>query len=170
MRLTRLKNRLLARLFTAFPALAARWGARLEASDVTIPWTAPVRPLAQARLALVTTGGVHLRTQPPFDMSDPDGDPSCRAIPATAAPEELTITHDYYDHRDADGDLDLVLPVNRFRWLVEIGALGALHETCFSFMGHIDGPHVATLVSESAPAVAAELARDEVDYAFLVPA
>ncbi len=163
-------NRLVARVFTRFPGLAARWAKRLEPDTSAVPWTPPRAPLRQARVALVTTGGVHRRSDRPFDMDDPNGDPSFREIPVEASREEIVITHDYYDHTDADQDLNLVLPLDRLAELVEQGAVGGLHSPAYSFMGHIDGPHVNTLVRQTAPEVARRLQRAGVDYALLVPA
>ncbi len=166
----RLKNRVLARLFTTFPSLAARWGEGLSLDQGEIPWTAPRKPLREAVLALVTTGGVHLQSQPPFDMSDPNGDPTFREVPADTPAELLAITHDYYDHRDADRDLELVFPVRSLRELLARGALGTLHPVTFALMGHIDGPHLATLRERTAPEIARRLAAAGVDYTLLVPA
>lgn len=163
------KNRALARVFTAFPSLAAHWARRLESNREPIPWTPPRKPLREAELAVVTTGGVHLGSQQPFDMRDPNGDPTYRDIPVDAPRETLVITHDYYDHRDAEKDLGLVLPVAELREIAGAGALGTLHPVAFSFMGHIAGPHLATLVAKTAPAVARKLAQAGVDYALLVP-
>src|SRR3712207_8512419 len=42
------------------------------------------RPLSESRLALVTTGGVHLPADTLFDIDDPSGDCSYREIPAGA--------------------------------------------------------------------------------------
>ncbi len=170
MSLARLKNRLLARAFTVFPSLAERWGRGLAADRGAIPWDSPRKPLREATLALVTTGGVHLKTQPPFDMTDPNGDPSFRELPVDTPQASLVITHVYYDHRDAEEDLNLIFPVERLRELVERGALGALNPLAFGLMGHIDGPHLGTLRKETAPAIARKLADAKVDYALLVPA
>ena len=51
----------------------------------------PRRPLSESRLALVTTGGVHLPEQERFDIDDPLGDCSYREIPSDAY--ALTWTH-----------------------------------------------------------------------------
>jgi D-proline reductase (dithiol) PrdB len=166
----RLKNRLLTKIFAAIPALAARWGKRLAMDAGEVPWTAPGKPLREAVLALVTTGGVHLRAQQPFDMSDPHGDPSFREIPANTPRELLAITHDYYDHRDAERDLELVFPVDSLRELDERGILGTLHPLAYGLMGHIDTPHLETLRERTAPEIARRLAEAGVDYALLVPA
>jgi D-proline reductase (dithiol) PrdB len=166
-----LGNRIAVQLFKRWPWLAERWARRhpfVEAED--IPW-APLRtPLAAGRLALVTTAGVHLRTDAPFDMTDPDGDPSYRTIPAAATAASLTITHRYYDHSAADRDLNVVLPLDRARELVAEGRLGGLAPRVHSFMGHIDGRHVRTLMERTAPEVAERLAADGADGAFLTPA
>lgn len=167
---SRLKNRILARIFTAFPSLAARWGKGLVQNAGAVPWAEPRLPLRQAVLALVTTGGVHLTTQLPFDMTDSDGDPSFRELPVESAPESLCITHDYYDHRDAEVDLNLVYPVQRLQEMQLAGALGSLHPLAYSLMGHIDGAHLSVLQEVSASEIARRLAKAGVDYALLVPA
>jgi len=56
---------------------------------------------------MVTTGGVHLKTQTPFNMNDRNGDPSFRVIPRDVRKEALMITHNYYDHSDTDRDPNL---------------------------------------------------------------
>ena len=65
-------------------------------------WTFPLRrftkPLDECRAALITTGGIHLPEQKPFDMTNPDGDPSYREIPGDVVTGDIVITHKYYDH------------------------------------------------------------------------
>ncbi len=169
-RLTRIKHRLLAKAFTVLPSLAVRWAEKLEPDTDRIPWAEAGTPLRRARVALVTTGGVHRKTDQPFDMRDPDGDPTYREVPLDAHRGDFTITHDYYNHADARDDLNLVLPVDRFRTLEQQGAVGAVHPVAYSFMGHIDGVHLDTLRKETAPEVARSLRDAGVDYALLVPA
>jgi len=112
---------------------------------------------------------VHLRTQQPFDMGDSRGDPSFRAIPADTPVEQLTITHDYYDHRDAERDLNILFPLALGRDLVEQRAIGGLG-TSYGFMGHIELPHVETLVRRTAPEVARRLRQEQIDAVLLTPA
>ena len=168
--MARLRNPLGARIYTRFP-LAGRLWARMFRPQAAgaIPW-APLRaPLSQTTFALITTGGPHLRADPPFDMADPRGDPSFRAIPAATPPGDITITHDYYDHADADRDLNIILPLTRFQELADRGVIGGLG-TCFGFMGHITDEHIATLVGQTAPAVARRLRDEGVTAALLTPA
>ena len=39
----------------------------------TTPWVKPAKPLAESRLALVTSAGLHLREDKPFNRDDPGG-------------------------------------------------------------------------------------------------
>jgi D-proline reductase (dithiol) PrdB len=128
------------------------------------PFARAEKPPQESRLALVTTGGVHLPGQPRFDIDDPLGDCSYREIPSGA--EELTWTHAY--HRPGEGmDLDAVFPLWTLRRLVREGVVGELNGRHFSFMGaiHDSGP----LVEETAPEVAKKLADDGVDAVLLTP-
>lgn len=164
-------NRILVQLFKHVPWLPARWARRhrfVEGQD--IPWAPFSRPLAKATIALVTTAGVHLKSQEPFDMDDPDGDPSFRVLPCDARSEALTITHKYYDHSAADRDLNVVLPLDRLRELEAEGLIGGMAPFVYGFMGHIDGPHLKTLVERAAPDVARRLRGDGADAVVLTPA
>ncbi|HEX5701541.1 MAG TPA: glycine/sarcosine/betaine reductase selenoprotein B family protein [Rubrobacter sp.] len=124
----------------------------------------PKKPLYKSRLALVTTGGVHLPDQPRFDIDDPAGDCSYREIPATA--DDLTWTHAYY-RPDEGSDLNAVFPLQTLRRLVSDGAVGELSARHFSFMGAIHDP--TPLVERTAPEVADKLVEDRVDLVLLTP-
>ena len=103
-------------------------------------------------------------------MKDPAGDPTFREIPADTSHENLTITHDYYDHSDADKDINIVFPIERVLDLKELGNIGDVNYRHFSFMGHITNQHVHTLMRATAPRVAAALKADGVDIVILTPA
>ena len=128
------------------------------------PFVRPNKPLSECRLALVTTGGVHLPDQERFDIDDPAGDCSYREIPADA--KELTWTHAYY-RPDEGTDLDAVFPLWTLRALVEEGSVGGIAPRHFSFMGAIHDP--APLAEETAPEVADKLVEDGVDAVLLTP-
>ncbi|MFZ0240099.1 MAG: glycine/sarcosine/betaine reductase selenoprotein B family protein [Desulfobacterales bacterium] len=168
--MNQLKNKLIARFFARYPSLLNRWVRKTRFvyfSDT--PWTSYTGDPSKSRLALVTTGGVHLKGQPPFDMRDSQGDPSFREIPADAAPAEMTITHDYFDHRDADKDINILFPVAGVRLLERFGEIGRVNQRHFSFMGHIRGRHLDALLQRSAPDAAARLRQDKVDIVLLTP-
>ncbi len=128
------------------------------------PFVRPKKPLSECRLALVTTGGVHLSDQARFDIDDPAGDCSYREIPADAT--KLTWTHAYYRPLE-DTAIDAVFPLWTLRTLVEEGLVGELGPRHFSFMGAIHDPTLLT--EETAPEVAGKLAEDGVDAALLTP-
>ena len=166
-----LVNRVAVQLFQRVPWIAARWARRHRFVEATsVPW-APLRtPLAETVVALVTTAGVHLATDPPFDMDDRDGDPSFRVIPADTPRAALTITHKYYDHAAADRDLNVVLPLDRLRELRAEGRIGGIAPRIYSFMGHVDGAHLRTLIERTGLDVAARLVADGAGAVFLTPA
>ena len=167
----RLKNRGFAALATAFPSLGERLAAgyRAERQDDDVPWVAVRKPLARSTIAFVSTAGVHHRDQPPYDMHDRDGDPSFRELDLERPLDSLMITHDYYDHTDADRDLNVVFPVGRLRDLAASGEIGAVARLGYGFMGHITGRHLGTLKRRTAPEVAARLKKAGVDAVLLAP-
>ncbi len=167
----RLKNRLIARLMTVSPSLSKHILSSFE--PVTIkeppPWHPPSVAPSSARVALVTTAGVHKKTQRPFDMKDPEGDASYRVIESRCPSEELLITHDYYDHRDADRDINTLFPIERLWELKEEGLIGDVSERHYSFMGHITGEKVRELSEQRAPEVARMLLDDGADIVIFTP-
>jgi D-proline reductase (dithiol) PrdB len=128
------------------------------------PFVKPKESLDRSRLALVTTGGVHLPDQPRFDIDDPAGDCSYREIPTTA--NDLTWTHAYHRPEESS-DLDAVFPLQTLRILVREGLVGGLSARHFSFMGAIHDP--TPLVESTAPEVAGNLVEDQVDVVLLTP-
>ena len=124
----------------------------------------PKKSLDRSRLALVTTGGVHLPDQPRFDIDDPAGDCSYREIPTTA--NDLTWIHAYHRPEESS-DLDAVFPLQTLRILVREGLVGGLSARHFSFMGAIHDP--TPLLESTAPEVASNLVEDQVDVVLLTP-
>ncbi len=165
------KDKILADVFAKYPSVFQLWARRSSfVTHTDTPWSRLRKDISQSRLALVTTGGVHLTTQVPFDMNDPAGDPTFREIPAPSALSDLTITHNYYDHSDADKDINIILPIERVMDLKKAGDIGDVNHRHFSFMGHITGPHIDTLIKGTAPQVVNLLKADNVDIVLLAPA
>jgi D-proline reductase (dithiol) PrdB len=134
-------------------------------------WTqpAPVKPLRESRVAIVTTAGLHLSHQPPFDLKIKGGDPGYRWIDRDVAAGDLLIAHrsQSFDHAGIEEDRNLCFPIDRFRELVSEGVVGSLNHRHLSFMGSITAP--GRLMTQTAPEAAAALKSDEVDLAYLVP-
>src|SRR5260370_2194595 len=95
-----------------------------------IPWTPLRRPIAQATVAIVTTGGVHLCADRPFELRT---DASFRAIPRGASSADLCITHSHYDRRDSLRDLNLIFPLERLLELEAEPIVGRVADVHYSF-------------------------------------
>lgn len=142
-------------------------GARGDIRNTTLAWSPLQKPLAECNVALVTTCGVHLASQEPFDLLDPEGDWSYREIPSSTPSEKLLVSHSHYNHEDADADVNCVFPIDRVRELHEAGAIGGVAPTFFGLMGFVPNPR--PLLDETAPEVATRLVRDGVDVVVLSP-
>jgi D-proline reductase (dithiol) PrdB len=134
-----------------------------------VPFARPKKPLREALVALVTTGGTYLPSQAPFDVGMKGGDSSFREIPADADLAALGIAHksDAFDQTGFRADRNLGLPLERLREMAALGEIGALNGRALSFMGSITAP--GRLVKDAAPQAATLLLADGVDVALLVP-
>lgn len=140
----------------------------LDNSKLTIPWKPLNKPLAECRIALVTTAGVHLVDQVPFEVNAKEGDPSYRVLPADSPPENYRISHTHYDHSEADRDINCVFPITRIRALLEQGFIGSLAHNNFGFMGFVLKPNLEKLI-DNARSVALRLLEQKVDAVLLTP-
>lgn len=124
------------------------------------------KPLNECKLALVTTGGLHLKNDIPFDTKFIEGDCSYRILPNNVKHEDIMITHESYDHRFINEDLNCVFPIDRMREFVQEGKIKSLAEEHYSFMGHI---YETALLLENSIKVGERLKELGVDIAFLTP-
>jgi D-proline reductase (dithiol) PrdB len=136
-------------------------------ANATLAWAHMLKPLSECRVALVTTAGAHLRSQPPHDLLNSLGDPSFREIPGSTRAEDIAVDHTHYDTSDANADPNCVMPVDRLRELVEAGVVGAVAPLHYGFMGFI--PDGRLLRDTTAPIVAEQLQRQRVDAVLLTP-
>ena len=133
----------------------------------------PITPLHKAltdcRIALITTAGLYLNEQKPYNDKIIGGDCSYREIPNSLDIQSLSHGHRsmVYDASGAKNDVNLVFPLDRFRELEDDGKIGSLNRRHFSFMGSITKPK--PLITETAPEVALKLKDDKVDVVFLIP-
>jgi D-proline reductase (dithiol) PrdB len=134
-----------------------------------VPWTPLKKPLAQCRLALVSSAGFVLPSQTPFDASVRGGDVSVREIPADADAHTLIESHrsEVFDHSGIHRDPNLAFPIDRARELAVRGRIGSVNRRHLSFMGSITAP--GRLIRQTAPPAARLLAEDAVDVALVVP-
>ncbi len=135
----------------------------LEHDDA--PWTPFKKELSQSKLGMVTTAGLHLRGDKPFE----GGEPSCRLIPSGASANEVALSHASigFDHTGFYRDINLAFPLDRLRELADAGTIGSLAANYYSFMGAQRNP--ARIIEETAPEVAGLLKAEEVDAVLLIP-
>ncbi|CAM3958348.1 glycine/sarcosine/betaine reductase selenoprotein B family protein [Mesobacillus zeae] len=134
-------------------------------------WEGPInnslqKPLSQCRVALLTSAGVHLQNDAPFNVETLDGDHSYRIIPPDTQHSELKATHIYYDTKHANIDISIVFPLEQLKEL-EGHSIHAVSNCNFGLNGGTlnHEPHEKI----TAPKVADILKKDRVDIAFLVP-
>jgi len=165
-----IKERIITGLFSRFPSIAEQWAKGFKAVESShIPWTPFTADLSKCKVALVTTAGVHMKSQEPFDMEDEEGDFSFREISGQSDVADLMITHKYYDHSDADRDINIVFPIERLKEMSKRGEIGGLSPRHYGFMGHIVGSKVELLINRTAPEIAKRLNDDGADIALLTP-
>ncbi len=143
-------------------------GARARAPEVgDTPWAPFSVPVTQAKFALVTTGGMYVDGQQPYETDGPEGqgDWTYREIRKDTPREALRVAHLHYDLSGPREDVNCVFPIDRFVELEREGIIGQLAEVNYSFMGFIQPWD--KLMEETAPEVAQRLKKDGVDAVFL---
>ena len=103
----------------------------------TAPLTRLRKPLSQCRVSMLTSGGISHCTVPGFDP-DARNDHRLDALKQDVDTADFEINDSYYNHSDADRDLNCVFPIDRLRELAERGEIGDAAPRFWSgFMGRI---------------------------------
>jgi D-proline reductase (dithiol) PrdB len=122
-----------------------------------VPFTPFDGELAKATVAIVTAGGVHLRSQEPFNIADELGDLSFRVIADDAETSDLMVTHHHYDHTDADRDVNVVFPLDVLRDLKTEGFIREVARKHVGYMGYT--MQLKAMYEGTAPEIANEIDR-----------
>jgi D-proline reductase (dithiol) PrdB len=143
-----------------------------ETTPTEIPWTPLGKPLSECKVALISSAGVALRSDEPFDQDGERrnpwwGDPSYRLIPRGTRTEDVRLYHLHIDTSFGESDLDCVLPLDRLEELAAAGEVGSVTPTHYSFMGYLLKPE--EFLQTSVPPMIARMKAEEVDVALLVP-
>ena len=137
-----------------------------------IPWTPLPKPLEECTIALVSSAGLALSIDRPFDAEverlDPwTSDASYRVLPAAAATGQIQVCHRHINPSFALQDLDSVMPLPSLVQLARIGEIGRPAASHYSYMGYTLRPE--RLVTETVPAISALMRQEQVDAVLLVP-
>ena len=137
-----------------------------------IPWTPLTKKLSDCTVAMISTGGIALKTDRPFDQEGERqnpwwGDPSYRILPNTATEQDVRLYHLHIDPRYGEQDLNCMFPLQRLKELEAAGEIGRSAARHDSFMGYILRPE--KLLQETTPQMIRNLQEDQVDVVVLVP-
>mgnify|MGYP001055411075 FL=1 len=143
-----------------------------QAPDRPIPWTALPKPLNRCTVALLSSGGIALKSDQPFDQEGERrnpwwGDPSYRIIPSTATGQDIEVYHLHINPDFARRDLNCLLPIQRLAELQTAGEVGEVAPSHYSIMGYLPKPD--EMLAHSVPAIIQQLKKDGVDVLLLVP-
>lgn len=127
-----------------------------------IPYTPRRRELRETTFALVSTAGIHLCDQEPYNL---EGDNSWRLIPGDVRADQLMVTHGHYDHRHADQDINCIFPIDRLRELAAEGIIGGVGDKHLGFMGYTQ--QLRDLYERAAPEMAKLIERSRADAVLL---
>ena len=133
--------------------------------------TAPLhrlqKPLHECTVSLLTSGGVSQCSMPAFDPNARN-DHRLDAIACDTSSKDFQVHDNYYDHKDAEKDINCIFPLDRLRELAERGEIGAVAPRLWSgFMGRIYNR--SKITQESGPEFAKALAADNVDILLAAP-
>jgi D-proline reductase (dithiol) PrdB len=112
---------------------------------------------------------------PPFDVErerrEPTwGDPTCRVLPTNIRQEGVGVSHLHINPQPVLADVNVVLPIHRFRELAAGGRIGDLAPHAYSLMGFQGFPPDTTAWRETyGPQVARRLKAEGVDCVLLTP-
>jgi D-proline reductase (dithiol) PrdB len=137
-----------------------------------IPWTPLSKPLKECTVALLSSGGLALKSDRPFNQEGERlnpwwGDPSYRLLPCDADPKEIALYHLHISNKIVERDINTLIPIERLLELEQAGGIGRAATHHYSYMGYILQPQV--LLEETLPALIEQMKQDQVDAVLLVP-
>ncbi len=127
------------------------------------------RPVEDSRVALVSSAGLVVPGEEPFDSKVKGGDFSYRVVPEGVDIQSLEDHHrsDAYDHSGVAADRNMALPLDRLHEMAAAGEIGSVAPRHISLMGSITAP--GRLIRRTLPEVSEILVGDGVDIALMVP-
>lgn len=151
--------------------MTADSGIRARSGDIPTPdfdstpvTTSP--PLAEARVAIVTTAG--LRTAGDVNYWQPT-DGSFSVLPAADRDVQLSHFSPNFDRVGFAADINVVYPVDRLDEMAAAGEIGSVANQHISFMGAQFDATFSTILLDSGPAAAQVLKDDGVEVVLLTP-
>lgn len=124
---------------------------------------APGPPLSERRVAIVTTSGMHVKSDPPFGVGEAD----YRVIAGDTPDADLVMSHTSvnFDRSGFQEDVNVAFPLGRLRELEAGGVIGSVADFHYSFMGAAS----IRAIEPKARELAGLLKKDRVDAVLLSP-
>lgn len=138
-----------------------------------IPWSPLKNPASKTTFTLMTSAGISMKTEPAFDVEKEKrepawGDPSSRRIPAAAGEKDIDVNHLHINTEYIKQDINVILPIKRFKEFEKEGIIGRLAPNCYSYYGFQPNPD--ELLTRTMPKVADQMRTDSVEAVLLTPA
>jgi D-proline reductase (dithiol) PrdB len=145
------------------------------------PFTPLDKPVAQTKLALLTSSGHFVAGDDPEPFGIENltqeeailrindfikSEPTLSAIPVDTPLDQLRVRHGGYDIRAAQADPNVALPIERLLELTSEGVIGELAPNVYSFVG---ATSQMSLIQEAGPVWVDMLKEQQVQAALLIP-
>ena len=133
----------MARLEDLPPELASHME-HLPCPDMGPTACADGPPLAERRVAIISTAGLGRKSEGGFNPGDAD----YRVIPADLPAADLTMSHISvnYDRTGFQEDINIAFPIERLKALADAGEIGSVADYHYSFMGATDPANMQSAV------------------------
>lgn len=164
---TKIKSKLSRTFSGNFPGAYQKFTMSHMSENASMPEAILQKPLRECKVALVSTAGVHLLTDSPFDVDNPAGDHTIRIIPREVHEDQLTVTHIYIDTKFAKRDSSIVFPLQQLKDMAADGTIGSVSGVNIGLNGGI--LDTALVEEESIPQVVKLFRTEGIDAALLVP-
>ena len=155
----------MVRLSDLHEAEAAHMRARAENMQPVeaAPWITP-KPLGESTVAIVSTAGLHRRSDAPFTPGAVD----YRLMPGDVDFADVVVSHisSNFDRSAFQQDPNIWFPLDRLREMAADGEIGGVSHWHYSFMGAQPNHQALAAAGEE---VGRLLAADGVDVALMVP-
>jgi D-proline reductase (dithiol) PrdB len=157
------------------PGLAAWIRTFIPKEEFTgyVPWTPLSKPLKETTIALITSAGISLKHDRPFDMErekrEPSwGDPTSRELPRGTTEKDIQIHHLHINPKPIFQDINVILPLGRMAEFEKEGVIGRLAPTAYSFYGF--QWESREFLSQGIEPISKKMRQEGVDAVLLTPA
>lgn len=138
-----------------------------------IPWTPMKKPLKDTAIALVTSSGISLKSDPPFDMEREKreplwGDRSFRMIPKGTNERDIDVNHLHINKNYIKQDINVILPLQHMAEFEKDKIIGSLAPTAYSFYGF--QWQNTEFLTEAIEPISKKMKEERVEAVILTPA